>query len=201
MIRALLVDFDGVLRIWNRENEARAELQAGLPAGAMLKTAFDPTLLLPAITGRASDETWRQQITERLRADYPQANAALAVSMWSESPGEIDLDVLSTIRSCHESVAVVLVTNATTRLRRDLERLGMATAFGHVISSAETGHAKPEREIFARALATVGVAESEAFFVDDDARNVMAASRLGIDGHVYQDLARSPENPTDVAED
>jgi putative hydrolase of the HAD superfamily len=188
MIRALLLDFDGVLRTWNRENEARAEMQAGLPAGSLLKTAFDPTLLLPAITGQASDETWRQQIAKRLRADHPQADAALAVRMWSESPGEIDLDVLSTIRSCHESIAVVLVTNATTRLRRDLEHLRLASLFDHVVSSAEVGCAKPEREIFARALAILGVTETEAFFIDDDTRNVAAAARLGIDGHVYQDL-------------
>lgn len=188
MNRALLLDFDGVLRIWNRANDAQSELQAGLPAGALLKTAFDPTLLLPALTGRVSDEAWRQQVAARLLADYPQANADLAVRMWSESPGEIDLDVLSTIRSCHESVAVVLVTNATTRLRRDLERVGLAAAFDHVISSAEVGHAKPDREIFARALATAGVADSEAFFVDDDARNVSAAAQYGIDGHVYRGL-------------
>jgi putative hydrolase of the HAD superfamily len=188
MIRAVLIDFDGVLRRWDPEDTTRAEEQCGLPKGAILRTAFAPDLLRPTITGRATDETWRQQIAERLRAEHPSAQADRAVSLWSESPGEVDQRVLSMIRSCQERAAMVLVTNATSRLDRDLARLGLATTFDHVINSSVVGHAKPDPAFFAAALATVGVAADEAFYIDDDAGNVAAATRIGIAGHHYRGL-------------
>jgi putative hydrolase of the HAD superfamily len=188
MIRAMLIDFDGVLRRWDPDDTTRAEEQCGLPKGAILRAAFAPDLLRPAITGRVSDETWRQQIAERLSAGYPSAQADLAVALWSESPGAIDQRVLSTVRSCRERATVVLVTNATTRLDRDLARLGLTTTFDHVINSSVVGHAKPDSAFFAAALATAGVVAEEAFLIDDDAGNVDAAMRIGIAGHHYRDV-------------
>jgi putative hydrolase of the HAD superfamily len=94
MIKAILIDLDGVLRLWNPEQDRQAEQAAGLPAGAIRRVAFSSELLLPAITGRVSDETWRQQISTRLRLDYPQADAEQAVQRWSAPSGEVNLAVL-----------------------------------------------------------------------------------------------------------
>ena len=190
MVRAMLIDLDGVLRIWHSGVTAKVEERTGLPIGAILRTAFDPTLLQPAITGRVDDGTWRRLIAQRLRANYPDADGDLAVNMWSESPGELDLEMLSLIQSCRKSIAVVQVTNATTRLHTDLQRLGLTATFDQIINSATVGCAKPDREIFVRALASVGVTESEAFFVDDSAANVIAAREFGIAGHLYTGVSQ-----------
>jgi putative hydrolase of the HAD superfamily len=56
---------------------------------------------------------------------------------------------------------------------------------GHVYSH-ETGAAKPEREIFLRALAVAGARPEECLFVDDLERNVRAAESLGIPSHHFR---------------
>ncbi len=61
-MRAVLTDLDGVLRIWDAHNFARAEAASGLPAGALRAAAFAPDLLEPAITGRVSDGGWRERM-------------------------------------------------------------------------------------------------------------------------------------------
>ena len=118
--RALLVDLDGVIRHWGGQGDPEIERETGLPPGAIREAAFSADLLLPAITGRVSDEEWRRQIADRLAAEFPAADAARAIARWSEPPGEIDDAVLALLERCREHATIVLVTNATSRLDRDL---------------------------------------------------------------------------------
>jgi putative hydrolase of the HAD superfamily len=187
--RALLVDLDGVIRHWRGQGDPEIERETGLPPGAIRQAAFADDLLLPAITGRVSDEEWRQTIVTRLAERFPESNAAEAIARWSEPPGEIDGTVLALLDRCRERATIVLVTNATSRLDRDLARLGIADAFDRIVNSSVVGHVKPEPEIFAAALKAAGVPAGAAFFVDDKAEFVAAAEMIGIAGHHFRDLA------------
>ena len=187
--RALLVDLDGVIRHWRGQGDPKIERETGLPPGAIRVAAFSTDLLLPAITGHVSDEEWRQQTVDRLAAQFPGANAAEAIARWSEPAGEIDDTVLALLERCREHATIVLVTNATSRLDRDLAQLGIAGAFDRTVNSSVVGHPKPEPEIFAAALAAAGVPAGAAFFVDDKAEFVAAAEMIGIAGHHFRDLA------------
>jgi len=188
MVQALLTDLDGVIRRWDPAIEQRAEQATGLPAGALRQAAFAPDLLHGAITGQITDELWRTQVAERLQTLFPTVDAAQAVALWSASAGAVDGAVLELVRACRQKVPVILVTNATSRLPQDLQRLGLSEEFDHIINSSVVGYCKPHPAIFQTALATVGVAAPDAVFVDDGAGNVAAASQLGLIGHFYQDL-------------
>jgi putative hydrolase of the HAD superfamily len=192
-IRALLLDLDGVVRLWRPEHTAEAEQLAGLPLGAIHRTAFAPDLLVPAITGRLRDDDWRRQVVERLSTAFPAADAEGAVAAWSAPAGEIDQAVLAVVRACRRRMPVVLVTNATSRLDHDLERLGLTGEFDHVVNSSSVGWGKPHPEIFTAALSVAGVAAPHACFVDDTAANVDAAIAMGMRGHVYQGVVRLRE--------
>ncbi len=185
MIKALLIDLDGVIRLWHTDNDARAEQVTGLPAGAILEAAFADDLLPLVITGYITDEVWRTHVGTNLARSFPKAKVTQAIELWSESPGELDADVLALVRACRHTVRVVLVTNATSRLPKDLERLGLLGEFDHIINSSEVGHVKPQKAIYEVALYTARVAAAEALFVDDSAKNVRAAQELGIAGHVF----------------
>lgn len=190
-IKAYLTDLDGVLRIWSSDINRNAELAVGLPERSLLRTAFAPDLLTPAITGQVTDEVWRQSIVTRLQRYYPEIGddgAQRAVDTWSESAGEIDMAMLELIRSVRQHVPVVLVTNATTRLPADLQRLGILDDFDHIINSSAVGIVKPNAGIYQAALDAVGVSAADAFFVDDKAENVEAAVQLGMRGYVYKTI-------------
>ncbi len=73
---ALVVDLDGVLRIWDPQIVASAERRAGLPPGALDRAAFaDPATLRTVVTGGISDAQWRAGIAARLVAVHGEAAA------------------------------------------------------------------------------------------------------------------------------
>jgi putative hydrolase of the HAD superfamily len=180
--RALLIDFDGVLRHWG-DDARRIEIAHGIPEGAIGEVAFASANLVPAITGRVSDEQWRTGIAAQLGAVHGTRQAAAAVGAWSALRGTIDSAVVALLNSCN--VPVVLVSNATTRLESDLESLGLAGLFASVVNSSRIGVAKPSQGLFLAALARAGVSAQEALFVDDSPDNVCAAAELGFESHRY----------------
>ena len=185
MTNAILTDLDGVIRIWSPEIHLKAERATGLPEGAILGTAFSDDLLPLVITGQISDDEWRRRIADLLSKDFPEANAERAVALWSASPGEVDLEVLGILRACRKRTQLVLISNATSRLPSDLQRLGIAEDFDYIINSSEVGFAKPDPNIYFAALNTVEATPEQALFIDDNAGHVAAATRLGIAGHTY----------------
>src|SRR5262245_21843367 len=113
-VRALLCDIDGVLRHWDWAAVDDLERELGAPAGAVRAAAFAPERLLPAITGRITDEEWRAGIGRALApACRSAARAARLVERWSRDAGRIDDEVLELLVAAQRAVPVVLVTNAT----------------------------------------------------------------------------------------
>jgi putative hydrolase of the HAD superfamily len=182
--KALLIDLDGVIRKWHSSDES-IEGTYGLPIGSMREVAFSPELIEAAITGAISDEEWRARITEKLGHKFGAARAADAVAEWASHPGEVDELTLSLLSTCHSSLRLVLVTNATSRLPRDLLALGLSEHFHAVVNSSQVGVAKPSNEIFRVALERSGATPAQALFIDDTAANVESASSLGILSHAF----------------
>ena len=121
---AILVDLDGVIRHWKPSDES-IETAFSLPAGSIRRAAFSPEIVDLAITGAIADEEWRERIAEKLHCQSSATHAREAVALWTEQPGAIDQKVLSLLKDCESSVKLVLVTNATSRLPRDLQALGV----------------------------------------------------------------------------
>ncbi|MGN9908695.1 HAD family hydrolase [Phytohabitans sp. LJ34] len=68
------------------------------------------------------------------------------------------------------------VSNGDGQLHRDLARHGIASFFDTVLDSRLEGVAKPDRKIFARAAARLGVPLESCVFVGDDPHSDVAAS-------------------------
>ncbi|HEY6738599.1 MAG TPA: HAD family phosphatase [Actinopolymorphaceae bacterium] len=188
-LEAVLCDLDGVVRHWDDSME-RVDRAFGLAPGTTARVAFAPERLLPAITGRISDDEWRDQVADGLVEHCGSAERARKlVAEWSEPRGRIDQDVLAFLASVRPHLPVVLVTNQTTRLESDLAALGLAEAFDAVVNSARVGFAKPDPRIYTFAARRTGAAPGRCLFVDDTPRNVETARELGMIGHHYTDLA------------
>lgn len=184
----LLTDLDGVLRQWPR-GDLPLEEASGLPAGIIARTAFAPDLLHQAITGVTTDEAWREEVRRQLQDQFPAADVGAAVAAWSAPAGVVDTEVLEVITQVRERCQVGLITNATSRLPRDLARLELTGHFDFIFNSREVGYAKPRPEILAHAMAGAGVLPGEVAFLDDTLANVQAAEALGIRSHHYVGVA------------
>ncbi len=160
-----------------------------LPAGSIAGTAFESALLQQAITGRLTDEEWRSQVSRRLATRYPASQADDAVAAWSKPHGQLHEQVLRLVIKAREQCKVGLITNATSRLDKDLEGLGLSKHLDFVVNSSEVGFAKPSPEIFKRALAAADAAPLEVLFVDDTQSNVVAAEALGLLGHHFTSVS------------
>jgi putative hydrolase of the HAD superfamily len=172
--RALLIDLDGVLRRWDPQVDEAVEAKYALEPGTLLKTAMTWDIYRPAVAGEIDDADWMRLIAMRL--PLPEPDAAAAVAEWQQHRGYVDQEVLGFVREVRASgLPVGLATNATDRLRGDLEGLGLADEFDVVLSSWELKIHKPAPEFFAAACAALGEDPPWVLFVDDDDRAIRGA--------------------------
>ncbi|MFF5293443.1 HAD family hydrolase [Paractinoplanes globisporus] len=180
--QALLIDLDGVLRRWDPAPMIAVELEYGLKPAALLETAMSWDIYRPAVTGEITDAEWMRLIASRLPID-PSA-AAEAVARWQEYRGEPDPDALALVREVRAGGRKVgLATNATDRLRPDLDALGLTDEVDVVISSWELKVHKPAPEFFALACEAIGTSPGNVLFVDDDDRVVRGARAAGLSAY------------------
>lgn len=184
MFKVLLLDLDGVLRLWDPDLTVAVESAHGLPTGTLSVAAFAPHRLLPALTGVVDDQAWRDSVVEAVAADHGDA-ARAAVQDWMGPTGTVDPDVLDIVRHARPQLRVVLFANATSRLGDDLDRLGLTDEVDGVMSSAELGLTKPDPDVFSRTALRNGLMFSEIAFVDGSPENVATAEILGIRSHLY----------------
>jgi putative hydrolase of the HAD superfamily len=180
--QALLVDFDGVLRRWDPAPMIAVEVGHGLKPASLLETSMAWDIYRPAMAGEITDAAWMDLVAQRLPLDDAEARAAVAE--WQAYRGEPDPEVLAFVREVRAAGRPVgLATNATDRLRPDLDALGLTGEIDTVISSAELGVHKPAPEYFARACELIGFPAKQVLFVDDDDRVVRGARAAGLSAY------------------
>lgn len=180
--RALLIDLDGVLRRWDPAPMIAVELEYGLPPASLLETSMAWDIYRPAVAGELTDAEWMRLVAERLPIDGERA--ATAVARWQSYRGEPDPEALAFVREVRAGGRPVgLATNATDRLRPDLEALGLAGEVDVVVSSWELKVHKPAPEFFHRACELIGEQPKHVLFVDDDDRVVRGARAAGLSAY------------------
>jgi putative hydrolase of the HAD superfamily len=187
MIKAVVFDFDDVIRKWNSAETFAIEERYGLPQGCIFEKLSDPRLIQRVTTGVISDEEWRDTVAEQLEALHGDG-AREAVHEWSVRIGDLDNSVVHLVRALRSHFTVALLSNATSRLRTDLAAHGIADDFDYIFSSSEIGIGKPDVAVFAFVGRTLDVAPEEWLFVDDTAENVAAANGVGIRSHLYTNI-------------
>jgi putative hydrolase of the HAD superfamily len=180
--RALLIDFDGVLRRWDPAPMIAVELKYGLKPAALLETAMEWDIYRPAMAGELTHEEWMRVVASRL--PLSPADAASAVAEWQVYRGEIDPEALSFVREVRAAGRKVgLATNATDLLPADLELLGLTGEIDVVINSWDLKVHKPAPEYFVRACELIGEQPKHVLFVDDDDRAVRGARAAGLSAY------------------
>ena len=67
------------------------------------------------------------------------------------------------------------------------EKYNIRQLFDEIVTSYESGLAKPDKAIFEFTLKKMGLEPSECVFVDDMEKNIKAAEGVGMKGVLFQD--------------
>ncbi|MEV6613699.1 HAD-IA family hydrolase [Streptomyces sp. NPDC051051] len=177
---AVLCDVDNVIRTFDSTHLEALERVAGLAEGTTKKVAFSPEAVGPLLLGRITEQEWVASIAAGLAGLVDEETGWALGTALLESPFRADVTVLELLRRARVRVPLVLVTNATLGLERDLEAMGLTELADEVVSSARVGLAKPDRRIFELGAARAGVRPDRCLFVDDTEENVEAAAALGM---------------------
>jgi len=183
-VRAVVFDFDGVLRHWDHGETFAIEDRFGLPRGSIHTVAFDAGLNHRVITGQISDDEWRDTVANRLSHHHGDEMRDAALE-WRARIGVLDPSMVELVRTIRSQLTVGLLTNATSRLMSDLVQHGLVDDFDYIFNSSEIGLSKPDQQIFDFVAATLGLRYDEWLFIDDTEENVVTASTLGIRSHLY----------------
>lgn len=189
LVDAVIVDLDGVIRHWDGDALPAAERALGLPEGAIAKAAFDPDRLGRAMRGELSAEGWAAEIGAAAAAGHPGVDPDAVGAAFAEVGWRIDESVLDLLAELRKELPVVLLSNASSRLRTDLDVSGIADRFDAIVGSAEIGACKPAPEAFTAAAAAAGVPAERCVFVDDTPENVTGAQAVGMRAVHFEDLA------------
>lgn len=183
---AVIFDLDGVIRDWNDVEMSEVEVAYGLEPRTILAVGFEPELGEAVMTGRIDYRTWMDTIRERVLATHGDGVRG-ALDEWEANVGLVDVPMLHVLRAVRRHATVALLSNGTTRLRRDLEVLDLTDEFDVIFNTAEIGLAKPDPAVFRHVLGELDVSAGDAAFIDDMAPNVEGARAVGIASHQHQD--------------
>lgn len=190
-VEAYLFDLDGVLRVWDDTEVTVIEARAGLQPGRIAEVAYDLERYGPALLGEISDDAWRMAVATALLPECGSVDVAIeCVTDWSARLGRVDQDVAAVVAGLRESgVQVALVANATTRLELDLVVLGLTESLDTVVNSARTGIAKPDAAMYEIAAGILAVPVPHCVYVGTHAEHVAGAERIGMAGHLFENVS------------
>ncbi|MEV5609501.1 HAD-IA family hydrolase [Streptomyces sp. NPDC052225] len=184
---AVLCDVDNVIRFYDSTPVAALERAAGLPEGATAAVAFAPEVDLPLMLGEIDTRQWVEAVVDGFAGRVHEELARELGAALAASPFRADDEIVGLLRRARAArIPLVLVTNATVELEKDLTAMGLSDLADHVVSSARVGVAKPDPKIYEIAASLAGVAPERCLFVDDSRENVDAAVGLGMTGVVYR---------------
>ena len=187
-VEAVIFDLDGVIRHWNDDELDRIEIECGLPARTILDIGFSEDLGPACMTGALSYREWMDEIRRRVVRSHGD-RAVPALDAWEANVGMVDPAAVDLLRSVRRSATVALLSNGTTRLRRDLHVLGIDEEFDVVFNTAELGVAKPAVEVFELVIARLDVSPTTTVFIDDMEENVAGARAAGLHATLHVDVA------------
>ncbi len=186
-IRAILFDYGGVLvRTVDPRPRRQLEGRFNLEPGQVYDLIFGSPLWDDVQRGRIDSEAFWRDVGQRLGLNDEELTA-FRRDFWGGD--KLDEELVDTVRELGElGHQTAVLSNAPSSLAGYLKELGIVEAFDSVIISADEGVTKPTPEIFTRALDRLGVAPSEAVFIDDTPVNVEAARRLGLHATRFRGL-------------
>ncbi len=178
-IKAVIFDLGGViLRTMDQGPRQRLAERLGVRLYELYNQVFSSESARLATVGKISAQRHWEQVSAHYNL-LPQEMTVAIQQFWDGD--RLDNALVAFIRSLRSHRRTALLSNAWDNLRGLMENdWHIANAFDTLVISAEVGLAKPDHRIYQLALDRLGVAASQALFVDDIDENVDAARWMGL---------------------
>ena len=185
-VRAVILDYGGVVRREGPEDWDEVACAYGVPAGAAWAAFHDVPEYAASRAGRLSAEDLRAavvrdlsrwvapDVAERVLSEIEARNRA-------RPPIEPEMEPL--LRSLRARVRLGLLTNGGKGSLERLHAWGVTPWFDDVVASGDVGLGKPDPRVFLLAAGRLDVALQECAFVDDILKNVEGARAAGMVAH------------------
>ncbi len=184
-VRAVIFDLGGVIFTSPFPAFARYERDNGLPDGFLRRlNATDPDANAWARLERNEvDQAGFVKLFEaeaRAAGHEIDGHAVLAMLV-----GEVRPQMVEALRRCHDRLKTAVLTNNFATLdagqpRAEGPMAGLADHFDVVVESSKVGLRKPDPAIYELVCGELGVAPSEAVFLDDLGVNLKPARAMGM---------------------
>jgi len=189
--RALILDFGGVISRTLFETHDETERALGLPAGTLAwRGPFDPPsdpLWQTMQRGELSErDYWLQRSREvgtLLGETWDAMETLVQRARGAEPDRVIRPETAALVREAQAAgIRLAILSNELDLFygRSLRERLPLMQTFEHISDATYTGVLKPDPQAYLGCLQALDLSPDQAVFVDDQARNVDGARRLGI---------------------
>lgn len=184
-IRALVLDFGGVISDMRWDVMHKLEEEHGLERGTLARTLYTIDEWDAVQTGRGDIDVWRAAAHRQLENVAGRSMPPLH-DEWRSTTRLIDKNV-ALVRKLKPSYTIGVLSNADHTLEERIrDGMGIADLFDDVVCSAVVGIAKPDHAVFRLAAERLGLPAAECLFVDDSRRNVEAAQEVGMTALHYR---------------
>jgi glucose-1-phosphatase len=190
-VRAVIFDLGGVLlRTDDPQPRARLAERLGLSREELEQIVFENPLSQQAERGMATPEEAWTEVARRLHVSMEEIPKIRREFFGGD---RVDFGLIELIQNLRPAYTTALLSNT---MIVDLpgflrEELRIQDTFDIVISSAHRKMAKPDPAIFHLALELVKARPQESVFVDDAARNIAAASAIGMNTIHFRSAAQA----------
>jgi putative hydrolase of the HAD superfamily len=209
MLKALLLDFGGVISKSNFEIHPLTEKILGLPPGTLTwHGPFDP----------ASDLLWqamqRDELTEReywsqrareigeLIGQTWMVNDYMAATKCASPDEAIRPEAVETVKLAKaKGLKVGVLTNELELFygRACMDNISILREIDMMVDATHTKILKPRPEAYHFAINALGLAPHEILFVDDQMRNVIGGQNVGLEAFHF-DFTRPAESYAQIRE-
>lgn len=179
LIKAVIFDVGGVLvrtTDWSLRKQWEEKLR--LNSGQLDELVFGDPMGTRAQRGEISTEELWNFIGQSLNLSTAELST-LQTDYWAND--FLDLELVGLLDLLRGSYKLALLSNAMDNLRELLSgKYPIASYFDLIVSSAEEGIMKPNKEIYIRTVGRLSVQPKEALFIDDSKENVLGAEKVGL---------------------
>jgi putative hydrolase of the HAD superfamily len=192
MIKVLVLDFDGVVRLSDEKKDAELASSIGFEYDELMEVLWQNDSGRALLRGKSTRKEWWEAI-QSIEARLQNVEQSF---IWNDLFGNswINTELVNYVKSVSKKISASIFTNCDNEEKSlILEQLGDDHPFTNIITSADIGFTKPDSSAFLRMLTIVDAVPKECLFIDDSSSNIITARELGIEGAVYFGLERFKE--------